>query len=120
VNLQRGMAANAVLDAKAQVTATQFQMDFESARQLTQLADKMQMLQSAGQLTDADRGAIARSALAVAGVEESEVNAASIAAAQGDKTAVNSVMTKAAANLGMPSSAMLRDQILPSLGVMVP
>jgi len=114
------LAKNAALDAKAQVMATQFQMDFEGARQLTQLADKFELLQQSGQLTDADRAALARSALAVAGVEENEVNDAVAKAAQGDKNAVEFVMTKAATNLGMPSTAMLRDQILPSVGVVVP
>jgi hypothetical protein len=120
VNLQRGMAENAELDSRAQVMATQFQMDFEGARQLTQLADKMQILEQSGEMSDDDRAALARSALAVAGVEEDEVNDAAAKAAQGDISAVNTVMTKAATNLGMPSTAMLRDQILPSLGIVVP
>jgi hypothetical protein len=120
VNLQRGEAKGATLDAKAQAMATQFQMSFEGARQLTQLADKMQLLQQSGQLTADDRAALARSALAVAGIEESEVTDAIAKAANGDKNAVEVVMAKAATNLGMPSTAMLRDQILPSLGVIVP
>ena len=34
-----------------------------------------------------------------------------------DKTALNGLIEKAAKNIGMNSSAALRDQILPSLGI---
>jgi hypothetical protein len=120
VNLQRGMAQNAQLDARASATAAQFQMSFESARQLTQLAARMNVLQQNGQLTDADREALARSALAVAGLEENEVTDAVAKAANGDKAAIETVMEKGANNLGMKSTAVLKNQILPSLGVNVP
>jgi hypothetical protein len=120
VNLQRGLAADADLDSRAQVTATQFQMNFDSARQLTALADKMAILQQEGQLSSDDRAALARSALAVAGLQENDVTDAIARAANGDQNAIEDVMMTGATTLGMPSTTMLRDQILPSLGVLVP
>ena len=43
-------------------------MNVEAARQLTQLADRMQQLTAQGNMTDNDRDALARSALGVVGV----------------------------------------------------
>ncbi len=114
------MAAQANLDARAQIAANQFQMNFESARQLTELADKMALLEQSGQISSDDREALARSALSVAGLQIQDVTDAIQRAANGDKNAIEDVMQKGATTLGMPSTAMLRDQILPSLGIMVP
>ena len=57
------------------------------------------------------------SALIVAGISGDEVNKAYTAYFNGDKSAVDGLVTQAAVNLGMPSDAGLRDQILPSLGI---
>ena len=68
-------------------------------------------------LTDDDRTAIADAALSVAGISNDDVTSAYANFVKGDKTAVDGLLTQAAVNLGMPSSAGLRDQILPSLGI---
>ena len=106
------------LDNRASALAGQFQMNVEAARQLTQLADQMQALSAQGTMTDDDRDALAHAALGVVGVSPADVQAAMVKATQNsDKTALNGLIEKAAANIGMPSSAALRDQILPSLGI---
>ena len=72
-------------------------------------------------MSDADRDALTQAALGVAGIQMGDVNTAIDALGKtGSTTAVDDLMTKAASNLGMPSSAALRDQILPSLGITVP
>jgi len=121
VELQRSRAELADLDNRSKAFASQFQMNVESARQLTQLADRMSALETQGQMTDDDRMALADSALAVARISGKEVSTA-VAKLMNhqDKTAVDALVTKAAVNLGMPSSAGLRDQILPSLGITLP
>ena len=73
-----------------------------------------------GSLTEVDRQSLATSALAVAVLQMSDVTDAIQHASNGDKSAIEQVMEKGAANLGMPSTAMLREQILPSLGINVP
>jgi hypothetical protein len=120
VDLQRAALQQQDLDNRATQLAAQYQMNFESARQLTQLADQMQKLSAQGQMTDNDRDALARSALGVAGVSPADVQAAIVRATKNqDKTALQQLMDKAASNLGMSSSAALRDEILPSLGLTV-
>ena len=105
------------MNSRAQDLASQFSMSFESALQLSQLADRMNAMSSAGALTDDDRTAIADAALSVAGITNEQVTTAYSNFIKGDQTAVNGLLTQAAVNLGMPSSAGLRDQILPSLGI---
>ena len=68
-------------------------------------------------MTDDDRVALADAALNVAGISNDQVTAAYANYMNGDTTAVETLLTQAATNLGMPSSAGLKDQILPSLGI---
>lgn len=119
VDLQRADLQQQAIEDRAQGIAQQFSMNIESARQLTQLADRMQQLTAAGkgQISDDDRQMMAEAALGVAGVKADEVTAAYAKLAQGDKAAVEGLLGKAAANLGMPSAAGLREQILPALGI---
>jgi hypothetical protein len=118
VDLQRADLQGQNLDNKAQSLSGQFGMTFESARQLAQLADKMSSLSASGAVSEEARDDIARSALAVAGISSDDVNTAMASMIKdGDQKAVQALMDKAAANLGMSSSAGLRDQILPSLGI---
>ena len=107
------------LEDRALAVSQQFQMSLESARQLTQLSDRMNALTANGQqMTDEDRAALSDAALSVAGITGDDANAAAAAMVKsGDKTVANSLVEKAASNLGMASSAALRDQILPSLGI---
>ena len=108
----------AAIEGRAQAFASQFQMDVGAARQLTQLADRMQSLTAQGQMTDEDRDALSQAALGVAGISGDDVaKAYARMLNSNDQSAVDDLMTKAATNLGMPSTAGLRDQILPSLGI---
>jgi hypothetical protein len=50
-------------------------------------------------------------------LDSDQGNAAVAAYMNGNPSAVNDLIAKGAANLGMPSGQMLRDQILPSLGI---
>jgi len=119
VDLQRADLQSSAIEDRAQVLASSYSMDIEPARQLTQLADKMsQFSNKDGGMTQADQNALAEAALGVAGIKIEDVkNARDRMLSNGDQSGVNSLMTKAAANLGMPSAAGLRDQILPSLGI---
>jgi hypothetical protein len=118
VDLQRVQQQHADLMVRAQSVAAQFQMSVTSAVQLTQLSDRMNTLTTNGQqMTDADRAALSEAALNVAGISMDDANAAAANAIKGDKTAVNALIEKAAANLGMSSSATLRTQIMPALGI---
>jgi hypothetical protein len=111
------------IESRAESLANQFQMSVESARQLTQLADRMQTLTNVGQgqLSDGDREALTRAALGVAGISYDDVkNATAQIISGGNTTAVDDLMTKAATHLGMTSTATLRDQILPTLGISFP
>ena len=92
-------------------------MSFDSARQLAQLADQFSTLSSNGQITEEQREQITHAALSVAGLTTDDVNAAISDALQGNANAIDDLMNKAATNLGMQSSAGLRDQLLPSLGI---
>lgn len=119
VDLQRASLQQADLDNRALSLANQYQMNVESARQLTQLADQMQQLSSQGSgLSDEDRSALAGSALEVAGIQGEDVNTAIATMIKtGDQSAVNELISRAATHLGMSSPDALRRQILPSLGI---
>jgi hypothetical protein len=118
VDLQRAELQGQNMDAQAQSISGQFGMSFESARQLAQLADKMSTLSASGSVSEEAREEIAHAALAVAGISTDDVNSAIASVIKdGDQKAVSALMDKAAANLGMTSSAGLRDQLLPTLGI---
>jgi len=117
-DLQRAEAQEQNLADRAQGISDQYQMTYEKAMELTKLADKVQAMTVQGQMTEDDRDAVVASAMGAAGVSEAEVNAAVASVAKdGNQNAINALMEKAAKNLGMPSSAGLRDQLLPSLGI---
>ena len=117
-DLQRAEVQQQSLTDRAQDISTQFQMDFTKALELTKLADKVQSMTVQGQMTSEDRSAVVDSAMGMAGITEAEVNSAvSSVAIDGNQKAINALLEKAAANLGMQSSAGLRDQLLPSLGI---
>lgn len=117
VDLQRADLQQQNFNDRAQGIAQQFGMNAEAARQLVQLSDRMQALTASG-MADADRAALADAALSVAGINSDEVSAAYAKMLKdGDQGAVNALLEKGAANLGMTNTAALRDQILPSLGI---
>ena len=106
------------LSNRAQSVSNQFQMSYDKALALTKLADKVQAMSAQEQMSVDDRDAIVNSAMGIAGISEDEVDAAIAQTVQSnDQKAINDLMEKAATNLGMPSSAGLRDQILPRLGI---
>ena len=118
VDLQRADLQNQKLDGEAQALQDKFQMSAESAHQLAVLADKVQEASSSGTITDETRDEIASAALKVAGLTTDDVNDALAKMVQdGDQQAIDDLMNKAASNLGMSSSAGLRDQLLPALGI---
>jgi hypothetical protein len=119
VDLVRAQVESQDLQSRAIAVSAQYGMSITGAAQLTQLSDRMQTLTVNGQqMTDEDRAALTEAAFEVAGVSGDDVNAAAATMIKtGDKTAVNDLLEKAATNLGMNSPAMLRDQILPSLGI---
>jgi hypothetical protein len=117
VDLQRAELQGQNLDSQAQSISGQFGMDFESARQLAQLADKMSTLSASGSVSEEDRETITHAALNIAGLSTDDVNAAIESTIKGDSHAMDDLMNKAATNLGMSSSAGLRDQLLPTLGI---
>jgi len=117
VDLQNADLQKQDLNEKAQKVASQFQMDFNAAMQLTQLADKFDKLSISGKMTDADRAAIIDSTLGVAGISTADVNKAIKSQMDGNKQALDELLEQGAKNLGMPNSAGLRDQILPQLGI---
>ena len=121
INLQKSEVLTQDFEARVAASSQQFSMSVESARSLTQLSDRMNLLSTQGQLTADDRDALAHSALAVAGINDSAAVSNAVAKmANHDNSAVNTLIDKAAINLGMPSSAGLRDQILPSFGIQIP
>jgi hypothetical protein len=118
VDLQRAELQGANLDNQAQALSGQLGMSFDSARQLAELADKMSSLTASGQVTEEDREAITHAALGVAGLSTDDVNKVLAQMIKdGNTKAVDDLMNKAASNLGMQSSAGLRDQLLPALGM---
>ena len=121
-SLMQAMVNMADVNSEASAMVNQFPMSFEAARQLVQLSDKMQILQQKSQLTSDDRAAIATAALAVGQVSQAEVANALAKFANGDKSALTNVELKYAHNVGLSDDEMpiVRDQILPQLGVQVP
>jgi hypothetical protein len=107
------------MEDRAQGLASQFSMNIDAARQLTQISDKMAVLmnESGGQMTDDDRASLTEAALGVAGITHEQVTQAYSAYFNGDKSQVNNLVGRAATNLGMPSDAGLRETILPSIGI---
>jgi hypothetical protein len=95
-------------------------MSYDSAKQLTDLSDQVRQMAQAGQMTSADRLAVAHSALKIAGLTPTEVDTAIGQAMKLNMAPMNDVMEKAAKNLGMSSSADLRDKLLPSVGLSMP
>jgi hypothetical protein len=116
-DLQKEKVQQAGVEQRAQFIANSFQMSVGAATQLTQLSDRVKQMAVAGQMTDADRAAVTKSALDIAGVSTDQVNDAITRMNSGDESAASALMQKAAVNLGMPSSAALRDKLLPALGV---
>jgi hypothetical protein len=117
VDLQKADYQSKTQDQRAQYIANQFQMSVSSALQLTQLSDKVVQMTKTNQMTGADRDAVTKSALGIAGISTDEVNDAFQKSMNGDTGAADDLLEKAAKNLGMSSSASLRDQLLPALGV---
>ena len=117
VDLQQAQVQDTALVQKAAQISATFQMDFNSAVQLTQLAGRIQTMQSAAnELTPADRAAVTTSLLGIAGITQDEVTQAVQQGSSGDMTGANALIGKISQNIGMPET-MLRDQILPKLGV---
>lgn len=119
VDLQNADVQKQDLTTKAQALASQYSMDFGAAMQLSQLADKFNRLSISGKMTDEDRAAIIDNSLGVAGISTADVNQAIKDGVNGDKQAIDKLLEQGAKNLGMPSSAGLRDQILPQLGIKI-
>jgi hypothetical protein len=118
VDLQRADLQTARLDDRAKSMASQYSMSVDSARQLVQLSDKFQAIKnSSGGLSDEARADLTEAALGIAGIDADQVNAAVASYIKGDPSAVRDLISKGASNLGMSSDQMLRDQILPSLGI---
>ena len=55
--------------------------------------------------------------LGIAGLSQDYLNKTIAEGIKGNTAAVDEAYAQAAANLGMPSAANLRDQLLPALGV---
>jgi hypothetical protein len=120
IDLQRAQLAQQDLQDRAQMIATQYQMSLEGALELTQLSDTMQKLTAQNKFTGEDQLAISQAALSVAGIGQVEFQVAMANYLNNhDQNAFNAIIDHGAQHLGMPSSAALRDQILPSLGLNV-
>jgi hypothetical protein len=116
-DLQKAGVQTKSLEQRAQFIANQFSMSVGAATQLTQLSDRVKQMAVSGRMTSADRVAVTQSALGIAGLSTDQVNDAITRMNSGDESAASALMQKAAVNLGMPSSAALRDKLLPALGV---
>jgi len=116
-DLQKAQAQQNALNTRAQGLASRFDMSFDSAMQLSQLADQVKAMKVQGQLTPSDRVAIAQSAFAIGGVSTDDVNNAVQGSMNGDNSQSDELINRAAAKMGMSSPATLRDKILPSIGV---
>jgi hypothetical protein len=121
VNLQQSQIQQQSQNSRAQSLVGQFGMSFDKAVQVTALSDRMQQLtRSNGQMSADDQAQLLDSAYAVVGVSGDAVRAATVKIIQDhDPSAANALVEQAAKNLGMPSSAALRSQILPSLGIVL-
>jgi hypothetical protein len=118
VDLQRADAQEQDLNARATSVAAQFQMSLTSAVQLTELSDQItEMTNSGQQMTDEDRAAVTNAALEIAGITNDDITTATAQSLSGNASAVNDLLTKAALNMGMSSVTVLRDQLLPAVGV---
>jgi hypothetical protein len=118
VDLQRADVQQATRNAHAQVLVNKFGMSVQSASQIVELVDRVQTMSSAGQgFTSTDIQSISQSVLSIAGLSPDEVNGAIAKSLQGDDSSTDALLNKAAQNLGMPSSAVLRNQLLPALGI---
>ena len=120
--MMQAMVNMADVNAQANQMVTEFPISFEAARQLVQLQDKMQILQQNHELTGADQQALASAALSVGKVSHKDVVNALAQYANGNKNALTNVELKYAKGIGLPQSylPMVRDQILPRLGVTLP
>jgi hypothetical protein len=117
-DLQRAESQEMGFDGRVQSIATEFQVSINAATQLAQLGDTVRELTANGQtLTADDRTAITNTALNIAGVTGDDINQAVTLSLKGDNSATDALLSKAAGNLGMPSTAALRDKLLPSFGV---
>ncbi len=118
VGLQQAQVKQANINTRAQALVSQFGMSFSSAQVLTQLSDRMNMLKSSGQISAEDQASLADAALGVAGINPADARSAvSAKINNGDSSKIDALIEQGAVNLGMPSSAALRSQILPSLGL---
>jgi hypothetical protein len=117
-DLEQAQLQNISVADRAVNLQTQFGMSVESAQQLAVLADHVQQLTANSQaLTDEDRDAVTQSALSIAKISQADVTAAMSKSLQGDNSATEALLQKAAVNLGMQSSDSVRSQLLPALGV---
>lgn len=117
-DLQQSQLQQASIATRAVNIQNEFGMSVQSASQLAVLADHVQQMTANSQeLTTDDRNAITESALSIANISMDEVNDAFTKSMQGDNTATEALLQKAAVNLGMQSSASVRTQLLPALGV---
>jgi len=105
------------MNNRASAIADKFGMDFGSAHQLAVLADRVQTLNAQGAVSSDDEQGVIQAAMGIAGLSQDEINSAITQSLQGNESATNSLMEKAAQNLGMSSTAVLRDQLLPALGI---
>jgi hypothetical protein len=117
VDLQRAEIQDQNMNNRASAIADKFGMDFGSAHQLAVLADRVQTLNAQGSVSADDEQGVIQAAMGIAGLSQDEINSAITQSLQGDDHATNSLMEKAAQNLGMSSTAVLRDQLLPALGI---
>jgi hypothetical protein len=117
-DLQQANLQRAGLVQRAAMVSANFQMDFGKAVQLTTLADKLNAIQSAGQsLSDGDRSAVLQTLNGIAGTTQEQLSKAVIQSLQGNSQPAQELVETISKNLGMPSSASLKNQILPQLGL---
>jgi hypothetical protein len=116
VDLQQADLQQANDQARAQQISNQFQMSTQASIQLVQLSDRVKQMTKQGQMTTEDRDAVTKAGLTIAGVTPDQVNDAIQRSMNGDTGAADALLDKASQNLGMPSSAALRDKLLPALG----
>jgi hypothetical protein len=118
-DLQKADVQKMNVTARAEGIANRFQMSLQASVQLVQLSDRVKLMGAQGAMSASDRAAVTNAGLAIAGVTPAQVNQAIQKGLNGDDSAAEAVLSKAAQNLGMPSAANLRDQLLPALGVQI-
>jgi hypothetical protein len=117
-DLQQSQLQQATIATRVTNLTNQFGMSYSAATQLAQLADQVQQMTANSQeLTTDDRNAITATALNIANITTDEVSDAFTKSMQGDQTATEALLQRAAIQLGMKSSADVRTQLLPALGV---